>query len=132
MADGVRRGDRWAQMRSLRMEAGELFAVVSSDDTGQLHVTPHIDVSTTHAAWSRFSQEVLGRPRGVVIGHLPATALIGRTVVNEHGAEFCVGGLYLDARTGRIIIDLLILDEDGDPVPGTECGVQSLDGWRVC
>jgi hypothetical protein len=131
LGEAVRRDDRWAQMRSLRMETGDIFAVVSSGGDGLLHVTAHSDVAGAHAAWSRVCQEVLGRPRGVLVRHLPASALIGRTVANEHGAEFQVGGLYLDTQVGRVVIDLLDLDDDGEPVPGTECGVVSLDGWQV-
>jgi hypothetical protein len=78
----------------------------------------------------RVSEKILGRARGVRIRDEHVHDLQHRTVVNEHGAAFHVGGLYLDAGSGRIVIDLLDLDEDGTP-SGTECGIYSLDGWKV-
>lgn len=42
-----------------------------------------------------------------------------------------VGGLTFDAYTGTILIELLDLDEDGEPIPGTECGFASLEGWDI-
>lgn len=52
------------QMRSLRMKTCEMFAVVSRDGDGLLHVTAHTDFAGTDAARSRVCREVLGRTRG--------------------------------------------------------------------
>jgi hypothetical protein len=60
-----------------------------------------------------------------------AVELLHRTVVNEHGAAFHVGGLTFDAYTGTVWIELLDLDEDDEPIPGTDCGVTSLEGWDI-
>jgi hypothetical protein len=79
----------------------------------------------------RISEQILGRGPGVRMREEHARDLLHRTVVNEHGAVFHVGGLYLDAGSGRIVIDLLEVDGDGNPIPGTECGVYSLEGWAV-
>jgi hypothetical protein len=52
-------------------------------------------------------------------------------VLKEHGAAFHVGGLTFDAYTGTVWIELLDLDEDDEPIPGTDCGVTSLEGWDI-
>ncbi|MQA35294.1 hypothetical protein [Modestobacter roseus] len=57
--------------------------------------------------------------------------LVHRSMVNEHSADFHVGGLCLDAHRGRIVIDLLDLEEDDNPAPSSEFGIYSLDGWQV-
>lgn len=80
---GVRRGQRWAEERSQLLDDGYLYAVICNDESGQLQVTAHTDIHQMHAEWSRVSQEVLGRPRGTVVRHLPAAVLIGRTVVKR-------------------------------------------------
>ena len=59
---------------------------------------------------------------------MDALQVLHRTVVNEHGAVSQVGGLMFDARTRRVWIDLLCLDDDGEPMPGTEDGVDNLAG----
>jgi hypothetical protein len=127
-----RRGDQWVEGRSEQLGQGRtLFAVISRDQDGQLRVTAHIDASAMNAEWCRISEDILGRPRGTQIHRMDAFDLLHRTVTNEHDAAFHVSGLYLDARSGRIVIDLLDLDENDDPIPGTECGIHTLDGWQV-
>lgn len=79
----------------------------------------------------RINEEILGRPRGARIRRMNAVELLHRTVTNEHGAAFHVGGLTFDAYTGTVWIELLDLNEDGEPIPGTECGVASLEGWDI-
>jgi hypothetical protein len=128
----VRRGDRWVQCRTERLDEGRtLAAVISRDATGDLHVTAHTDPQAMGAEWHRLGKDILGRPRGARIRQMNALDLVGRTVLNEHGAAFAVGGLYLDAFTGAIVIDLLEVDQDGEPIPGTESGICTLDGWTV-
>jgi hypothetical protein len=68
---------------------------------------------------------------GTKISSMNAADLVGRTVANSHGAEFQVRGLELDAGTGTIVIELRELDDDGQPTPGTEVGIYSLNGWEV-
>jgi hypothetical protein len=82
--------------------------------------TPAADTGTLPAA-----------PRGVHIASINALDLLHRTVLNAHGAAFHVSGLTLDATTGAIVIDLLDVDEADEPIPGTEVGILSLDGWQV-
>jgi hypothetical protein len=130
--EGTRNGDRWVESRCERLTGGRsLFAVIARDEHGQLWVTAHSDPSVMNAQQRRITEEILGRPRGVQIRNMNALELLHRTVVNEHGAAFHVGGLYLDGETGHIVVDLLDMDEDGNPIPGTECGIYSLDGWEV-
>ena len=57
--------------------------------------------------------------------------LVGRTVVNQYGVIFRVADLSVDANTGAIAVDLLRLDEEDQPIPGTELSILNLDGWRV-
>ena len=131
-SESVRHANRWLESRSERLGGGRtLYAVIARDDKGAVSVTAYIDASTMAADIHRLSHDILGRERGVRIRNMNALELLHRTVVNEHGAVFHVGGLYLDARSGRIVIDLLDLDADDNPIPGTECGVYSLDGWEV-
>ena len=68
---------------------------------------------------------------GTKIHRMSATDLVGRFVANSNGAEFQVHGLELDAGTGSIVIELRELDDDGQPMPGTEVGIPSLNGWAV-
>lgn len=129
----VRRGDRWLESRSERLGGGRwLVAIISREEDGRLRVTAHADHVTSGPEWRRIQQDILGREPGVRFYSMNAMELIGRTVVNENGAAFHVGGLRLDGTSGRIWIDLLDLDEDDMPIPGTECGISTLDGWRVC
>lgn len=131
-SEPTRCGDRWVESRSERLDDSRtIFAVISRDGEGELAVTTHIDVWAMHAERRRIDEDILGRPRGVRIRNMNALELLHRTVVNENGAAFHVGGLYLDAGTGRIVVDLLDMDEDGSPIPGTECGIFSLDGRSV-
>jgi hypothetical protein len=60
-----------------------------------------------------------------------ALDLLHRTVTNQHGDDFHVAGMQLDASSGRIVIALLDLDDNGDPVPGSEFSAPTLDGWQV-
>ena len=59
---------------------------------------------------------------------MAALQVLHRTVVNEHGAVSLVGGLMFDAHTCRVWIDLACLADDGEPMPGTENGVDNLEG----
>lgn len=128
----TRNGSRWVESRSECLDVGRtVYAVISRDGDGELRVTAHTDVWAAHAERTRLDEVVLSRPRGVRIRSMNALDLLHRTVVNENGAAFHVGGLYLDAYGGRIVIDLLDLDEDDNPIPGTECGIYTLDGWEV-
>jgi hypothetical protein len=128
----TRNGNRWVETRCERLGAGRtVYAVICREEDGELYVTAHIDVWGANTERSRLDEIVLGRPRGVQIRSMNALDLLHRTIVNENGAVFHVGGLHLDAHSGRIVIDLLDLDEDDNPIPGTECGIYSLDGWTV-
>ena len=128
----TRHGNRWMECRSERLPGGRtVYAVISRDEVGDLRVTAYTDAWMLATDMHRLSQDILGRERGVRIRNMNALELLHRTVVNEHGAVFHVGGLHLDAGSGRIFIDLLDLDEDDNPIPGTECGIDSLDGWEV-
>ena len=130
--EGTRRGDLWVESRSERFNGlRTVYAVISRHEDGGLLVTAHSDCWAMNTELRRISEKLLGRARGVQIRDEHAHDLLHRTAVNEHGAAFHVGGLYLDAGSGRIVIDLLELDEDDNPIPGTECGVYSLDGWEV-
>jgi hypothetical protein len=91
----------------------------------------HDDTLAVLAGCSRGHEGALGRPRGVHIASLSALDLLHRTVLNARGAAFHVSGLTLDATTGAIVIDLLDVDEADEPIPGTEVGILSLDGWQV-
>jgi len=129
---GTRRGDLWVESRSERLDGlRTLFAVISRHEDGGLLVTAHSDRWAMNTELRRISEKIVGRMRGVRVRDEHAHDLLHRTAVNEHGAVFHVGGLYLDAGSGRIVIDLLELDEDGEPIAGTECGVYSLDGWEA-
>ncbi|KGH48630.1 hypothetical protein IN07_01320 [Modestobacter caceresii] len=128
----IRRGNRWVESRHERLEGGRaLFAVISRDGDGQSRVTAHSDAWTMGSELRRIAEDILGRPRGVRIQRMNALELLHRTVVNDNGAVFHVGGLYLNARNGRIVIDLLELDDEDNPIPGTECGLETLEGWHV-
>jgi len=104
--------------------------------TEPLHVTAHVDHVASGPEWRRIQQDILGRKPGVRFHGMNAMDLISRTVVNENDAAFHVDGLRLDGLSGRIWIDLLDLDEDDMLIPGTECGISTLDstldGWQVC
>lgn len=91
----------------------------------------HDDTLAALVGCPRGGEDALGRPRGVHIGSMNALDLLHRTVLNGHGAAFHVSGLTLDATTGAIVIDLLEVDEDNEPIPGTEVSILSLDGWQV-
>jgi hypothetical protein len=127
----TRRGSRWVESRSERLHAGRAVYAVISRDGGELRVTAYMDAWKMAADKHRIAETILGRPRGVRIRSMNALDLLHRTVVNEHGAAFHVGGLYLDAGSGRIEVDLLDLDEDDNPIPGSGCGIFTLDGWEV-
>lgn len=131
-AESTRRGDRWVESRSERLQGGRtLFAVISRDGDHQLRVTAHPDAWAMVTERRRIAADILGRLHGARIQRMNALELLHRTVVNEHGVPFHVGGLYLDAGSGRIVIDLMELDVDGLPIPGTEGGIETLDGWHV-
>lgn len=133
VGEPVRRDQRWAEIRSERLdERRTLYAIIARAADGNMHVSAHTDIHEMHAAWSGVRQQILGRRPGAQIGWMNALHLIGRTVVNENGADFHVGGLELDTQSGRIYIQLLELDDDGQPVAGTENGILTLDGWTVC
>jgi hypothetical protein len=68
------------------------------------------------------------RRRGARIRQINAAELLHRTVVNDRGAFFYVGGLASDAYTGTVWFHLLDVDEDDYPFRGSECGVASLEG----
>lgn len=128
----LRRGDSWAETRSQHLGDGRtLYAVISRDQQGTLRVTAHTEAGGMLAERRRITEEILGRPRGARIRRIDAVDLLRRTVTNEHGVLFHVGGLTFDAHTGTVWIELLDLDEDGDPIPGTESGVASLEGWDI-
>lgn len=131
-AEALSRGDRWVETRNQHLGDGRtLYAVVSGDLQGGLRVTAHTEAGGMLAERQRITEEILGRPHGARIRRIDAVDLLHRTVTNEHGAVFHVGGLTFDAYTGTVWIELLDLDEDGEPVPGTECGVASLEGWDI-
>jgi hypothetical protein len=128
----LRRGDRWVETRSQHLGDGRtLYAVISRDEQGTLRVTAHTDPGGMLAERVRVTEEILGRPRGARIRRMNAVDLLHRTVLDEHGGEFHVGGLTFDTHTGTVSIELLDLDEDGEPIPGSECGVASLEGWDI-
>lgn len=126
------RGNRWVETRSQDLGDGRtLYAVISRDEQGTLRVTAHTEAAPMFAERRRITEEILGRPRGARIRRIDAVDLLHRTVTNEHGAAFHIGGLTFDAYAGTVWIELLDLDEDDEPIPGTECGVTSLEGWDI-
>lgn len=128
----VRRGDRWVETRGQTVGSGRtLYAVITREETGGLRVTAHTQPGGMLAEYRRISEQILGRPRGARIRRMDALQLLHRTVVNEHGAAFHVGGLTFDAHIGTVCFELLDLDDDGEPIPGSESGVYSLEGWDV-
>jgi hypothetical protein len=130
--EALRRGDRWVETRSQFLGDGRsLYAVISRDEQGTLRVTAHTEAGGMLDERRRITEEILGRPRGARIRRMNAVDLIHRTVTNEYGAAFHVGGLTFDAPTGTVSIELLDLDEDYEPIPGTDCGVASLEGWDI-
>lgn len=130
--DVLHRGGRWVQTRSQYLgDDRTLYAVVSGDQFNQLRVTAHTTAQGMVAELARLSYEIAGRPRGARIHRMNAADLLHRTVVNEHGVAFHVGGLTFDGYSGAVWIERLHLDEDGEPIPGTECDVTSLDGWDI-
>lgn len=129
----LRHNDRWLETRSQRLEDGAtMYAVVSRGVDGALRVTAFEDPLEMNKEYMQLSEQILGRQRGARIRRMDAVHLLHRTVVNEHGAAFHVGGLDFDATTGTVWINLLELDDGGEPIPGTECGVANLDGWEIC
>jgi hypothetical protein len=128
----LRRGDRWVETRSQPLGDGRtIYAVISRDEQGALRVTAHTQAVGMFAERRRITEEILGRPRGARIRCMNAIDLLHRTVTSEYGAVCHVSGLTFDASTGTVWIELLDLDEDGDPIPGTEEGVASLEGWDI-
>lgn len=128
----LRRGDSWVETRGQHLGDGRsLYAVISRDEEANLRVTAHTEAGGMFDERRRINEEILGRPRGARIRRMNAVDLLHRTVTNEHGAVFHVSGLTFDAYTGTVWIELLDLDEDDEPIPGSECGVASLEGWDI-
>lgn len=65
------------------------------------------------------------------ITSLSAFDLIGRLVINSHGAEFVVTNLELDARNGIIVIWIDELDPHTGRPMDEPCGLLNLKGWTV-
>lgn len=63
---------------------------------------------------------------GAEITELNAIDLIGRRVVNEHGAEFVVIRLSFEARDGSVWIWVAPVDK-----PEAEVGIRELKGWSI-
>jgi hypothetical protein len=128
-----------AQAQRGRAASGPSVAT-SSPRCGPWTVSPDRSViacvtslRTIRAVPHRHPQEknVNNPQSGTRIHRMNAVDLVGRYVANQHGAEFRVRSLELDAASGRIVIELADLDEDGEPIPGTEVGVERLNGWEV-
>lgn len=63
---------------------------------------------------------------GAEITELDAKDLVGRLVINEHGAEFVVTRLSFEARDGSVWIWVAPVDD-----PEDEAGVRELSGWSI-
>jgi hypothetical protein len=80
--------------------------------------------------YMRISEQVLGRPPGAhpPDGRDAPAAPRGRQRARR---PVYVGGPTFHAYTGQVWIELLELDDDGEPISGIECGVASLEGWEI-
>lgn len=72
--------------------------------------------------WERKMEHSLGAE----ITEIDAADLVGRLVVNEHGAEFVVTRLSFEARDGKVWIWVAAVDD-----PEDEAGVGDLRGWSI-
>lgn len=73
-------------------------------------------------AWERQMEGSLGAE----ITEMDAADLVGRLVVNEHGAEFVVTRLSFEARDASVWIWIAPVDE-----PEGEAGVRDMSGWSI-
>lgn len=73
-------------------------------------------------AWERQMEHSLGAE----ITEMDATDLVGRLVVNEHGAEFVVTRLSFEARDASVWIWIAPVEE-----PEDETGVKDMRGWSI-
>lgn len=70
-------------------------------------------------------------PKGAKITEMDAGDLIGRLVINSHGAEFIVSKLTFEARSATVLIWVDEIDEDTGRGMGREAGLIDLDGWTI-
>ncbi|SEL26443.1 hypothetical protein SAMN04515665_110116 [Blastococcus sp. DSM 46786] len=130
--DRVRCADRWAETRSQVLPDGRgFYAVISREADGELNATGHADPHSMAREYLRISEDILGRPRGTNIGKAGAGYLLQRMVADQDDTFFRVVGLTFHGAIGVVSLDLVGLDDHGEPVPGTERSVFSLDGWQV-
>ncbi|MGY1750996.1 hypothetical protein [Modestobacter sp. SYSU DS0511] len=130
--DRVSSDDRWAETRSQVLPDGRAFyAVISREADGGLAATGHADPHSMAREYLRVSEDILGRPRGTNIGKAGVDYLLHRMVADENDTFFQVVGLTFHGAIGVVSFDLVGLDDHGEPVPGTERSVFSLDGWEV-
>ena len=57
--------------------------------------------------------------------------LIGRAVVDEAGLECQITWVHLDGATGRLVMELSEIDEDGDVAWYSHDEIDSLEGWEL-
>lgn len=67
------------------------------------------------------------------ITEMDACDLVGRLVINEHGAEFMVTKLTFEAHIASVVIWVAELDLDEDEITtmGGEAGLPDLSGWSI-
>lgn len=70
--------------------------------------------------------------KGAIITEMDATDLVGRLVINSHGAEFVVTQLTFNANEANIMIQIAEIDEEtGLPDKDGECGLMNLNGFTI-
>ena len=57
--------------------------------------------------------------------------LVGRTVVDDTGTQCLIQWVYLDTGSGRLMIELSELDEDGNFEWYSDFEVDSLEDWAL-
>lgn len=72
-------------------------------------------------------------PRGAKITEMDACDLIGRLVINSHGAEYVVTRLSFDAGSACVLIWLSPTPDERAPdiMGDDEVGLMDLDGWSI-
>lgn len=70
-------------------------------------------------------------PKGAKITEMDAADLVGRLVINSHGAEFVVTKLTFEARSASVLIWVEPIDELDPDALGAESGLWNLDGWSI-
>lgn len=79
----------------------------------------------------------MSEQEGAKITEMDAADLVGRLVVNSHGAEFVVTRLSFDAGTASVLIWIEPLVDSPEDFKGLEdlsageSGLHSLNGWSI-